>query len=81
MAISPEPLIVGRQNWCQNARKNRFPIRDVEQPILYQFQKKSYFKKKNSTPIFEAMSHSVENIFCFFPLLSLLLHNKSDYVH
>ena len=45
MAISPEPLIVGRQNWCQNARKNRFPIRDVEQPILHQFQKKSYFKK------------------------------------
>ena len=37
MAISPEPLIVDRQNWGQNARKNRLPIRDVEQPILYQF--------------------------------------------
>ena len=47
MAISPKPLIVGRQNWCQNARKNRFPIRDVEQPILYQFQKKVISTKLN----------------------------------
>ena len=46
MAISPEPLIVGRQHWCQNVRKNRFPIRDVEQPVLYQFQKKRLFQKK-----------------------------------
>ena len=42
----PTAHIIHRQNWFQNALKNRFPIRDVEQPILYQFQKKSYFKKK-----------------------------------
>ena len=43
--VSPEPLIVGVQNWCQNARKGRFCIPVVKKSKVYLYQKKSYLKK------------------------------------
>ena len=45
LAVSSEPLIADRQNWCQNAQNSRFPVPDLEETFVYLLQKKSYFKK------------------------------------
>ena len=68
LAVSPQPLIVGRQNLCQNAQNSRFPMPDLEKTFVYLLHKKSYTEKTKFAPIFIVLVHSSGKIFCFFPL-------------
>ena len=45
LAVSLQPFMVDRQNWCQNAQNSRFSIPDLEKMFVYLLQKKIYTKK------------------------------------